>query len=178
MRTAKRIGPKWHARLGLAALVMLWMLLTLDIIWPWVSRLGNRLPEVETSMPGQTNYLIIAPEALHRVASAWAEYRKSTGYNTAVLLVAPVQSKAVVIRDLIRRVRAETEPSYPLFVLLIGHAHPSSSHLDVFLPAAYFSVDTSQFPGYGSDPIPSDDVFAGDVPSGTRRSTRCDSWGT
>ena len=57
-------------------------------------------------MPGQTNYLIIAPEALHRVASAWAEYRKSTGYNTAVLLVAPVQSKAVVIRDLIRRVRA------------------------------------------------------------------------
>ncbi len=159
----KQAAPNTRARLGLTALVTLWMLLTLDAVWPYVSQPRSEPSEAEMSVPHRTDYLVVAPQALRSVASAWADYRRSTGYDTEVLLLAPTQAKAAVIRQLIRQVYARSGAGSPLYVLLIGHAHPFSSQSDTFLPAAYFTVDSSRFPGYGADPVPSDDAFAGDV---------------
>lgn len=148
------------------ALIMVWTLLILDMIWPVIAGLSISSSDLRSREPDGVNYLIIAPLSLGKSATAWADYRKSRGYRAQVNVVTPEQAKVEVMRNLIQKTYADSGKPYPFYVLLIGHAHPFSSHPDSYLPAASFSVDPSQYPGYGTDPIPSDDVLISEVPGG------------
>lgn len=68
---------KWLRSIASVILVAFWILLTLDILWPVISSLSNLPSNAKLLEPGSINYLIIAPEALSKSASAWAEYRTS-----------------------------------------------------------------------------------------------------
>jgi hypothetical protein len=157
---------KLPLKIGFTILIALWILLTLDILWPIISNLSNSPVKMKVPQPGGVNYLVIAPLALGKSASAWADYRRSTGYQTQLVLLPPVQARAEEIRDLIQKRYAESGNPYPFYVLLMGHAHPFSSHPNAFLPAAHFTVDPSRTSAYGTDPIASDDVYTSFNPNG------------
>jgi hypothetical protein len=152
-------------------LLSVWVVLTLTIVWPELYMLSDFPAKGKPVEPDATNYLIIAPQQLKDSAFAWADYRTMTGFHTRVFLLAQDQAKVSAIRDLIQKSYAESGRPYPFYVLLIGHAHPSSSFPDTFLPAANFSVDPNMFSGYGKDPIASDDAFAAAFSRGIPRKT-------
>ena len=152
-------------------LVALWILFTLDILWPVISSLSNSPSNTKFLEPGSINYLIVAPKALSNSASAWAEYRTSTGYHTQVILLEKSQAEADSIRELIKNTYIQSKEPDLFYVLLIGHAHPFSSHPDTYLPALHFFVRPDQSSGYGNDPIASDDALVGNFPSRTSSTT-------
>ncbi len=161
-----KIPPNWLLNSFYTILITLWVILSLDIIWPVLANLNN--PPRKVTLPGQggINYLIIAPQALQESASAWGEYRNSTGYYTQVVLLASGQARIETIRDLIHKAYTYNGKPYPFYVLLMGHAHPFSSYPDTFLPATHFSVDLNRSSSYGTDPIASDDGYASTDPYG------------
>jgi hypothetical protein len=160
------------ASLGvIMALIVLWTILTADILWPVISDLNYSSSKLKSPEPGGANYLVIAPQALGKSASAWADYRRTTGYQSQVILLSPDQATVEEIGELIQKTYAESGKPYPFCVLLIGHAHPYSSYPETYLPAAHFSVDPSQFSGYGTDPIASDDGYIDDSSSGIPSNT-------
>ncbi len=152
-------------------LITVWILLTLNIIWPLIFELSRSPSSIKPLKPNGVNYLIIAPQALAQSASAWADYRKSTGYETQVRLISRNQAKGREIQALIQETFEASGKPYPFFVLLIGHAHPFSSHPGAYLPAAHFFVDPALSSGYGTDPIASDDALVADFSSGIPRNT-------
>ena len=155
-----RNPPRWFLRSGCLILIALWAILTFDILWPVITNLYNSPSKLKLPGPGGVNYLVIAPQALEKCASAWADYRNSTGYNTQVVLLAPGQARIEIIRNLIPKIYGESGKPYPFYVLLMGHAHPFSSYPESFLPTTHFSVDPNRSSGYGTDPIASDDGYA------------------
>lgn len=167
-RTRISINPwKWLFKLGYVILAALWILLTLDILWPLFSDRRNSPESLRPHELAGTNYLIIAPQALGKGASAWADYRRGTGYQTQVILLTPSQAKPDEIRDLIQETYEKSRKPFPFYVLLIGQAHSFSSHPNSYLPTTHFSVDPNQSSGYGTDPIASDDGFISVDPNGT-----------
>ena len=167
-----RVSINQEGRIGLfTVLIALWAILTADILWPIISDLNPSPSKLKPPEPGGANYLVIAPQALGKGAAAWEDYRRDTGYQAKVVLLSPEQEKVEEIRELIQETYAESGKPYPFYVLLIGHAHPFSSHSDTYLPAAHFSVDPRRFSGYGTDPIASEDGYAGDLSSGIPSNT-------
>jgi peptidase C25-like protein len=154
-----RYAWKWLLRIGLVMLTALWILLTPDMLWPVISKLHSSPSNMKTLEPEGVNYLVIAPQALAESASAWANYRRSEGYQTQAVLLTPSQAKAESIRDLIQKTYTQNKEPNPFYVLLIGHAHPDSSHPDTYLPSGHFVVSPDQSSGYGTDPIASDDAL-------------------
>ena len=126
---------------------------------------------MKTLEPDGIQYLVIAPQTLAESASAWASYRRSEGYETQVVLLTPSQAQADSIRDLIKKTYAQSKESNPFYVLLIGHAHPFSSHPDTYLPSAQFLVSQDLSSGYGPDPIASDDALVDNFSTGITRNT-------
>ncbi len=161
-----KIPPNWFLYSFYTILISLWVILSLDIIWPVLANLHNSPHKAKLPGQGAINYLIIAPQALQESASAWGEYRNSTGYYTQVVLLASGQARTKTIRDLIQETYADSGKPYPFFVLLMGHAHSFSSHPDTFLPAAHFSVDPMRSSSFGSSPIASDDGYVSANPNG------------
>lgn len=149
----------------------IWILLTLDIIWPLIFELSLSPSNIKLPGPNGVNYLIIAPQALAQSASAWADYRKSTGYETQVSLISRNQTKGREIQALIQETFKSSGRPYPFFVLLIGHAHPFSSHPGAYLPSAHFFVDRALSSGYDTDPMASDDALGTDFSGGIPRDT-------
>lgn len=166
MDKIKNIHQKRLIKISIIAMTPLWCLLTLVIVWPLFSDLISSHSNVKLPEPVGVNYLVIAPQALEKSASAWADYRRSTGYQTRVILLPPGPATTQVIRDSIQNTFEQSGSPYPFYVLLIGHAHPLSSNPDTYLPAATFSIDPNQFSFYGADPIASDDGFVGEYTSG------------
>jgi hypothetical protein len=171
-RSGIRINPwNWLFRIGYVLLITLWILLSLDILWPVFSNVSTSPSNIKPIAPNSVNYLIIAPQALAQSASAWADYREATGHQTRVIFLTPNQAKAKVIQDLIQETYTGSGKPYPFYVLLIGHAHPFSSHPDTYLPSAQFFVSQDLSSGYGPNPIASDDALVGNFSSGDSRNT-------
>ncbi len=160
-------GKTHSRRAGLAKVLLLvaWAFLTLLIAWPTMSTAVHpRLPpRVET--PGHIHYLVVAPEGLSRTALAWADYRAATGYESHTVLLAPADASPDNIRRVVQEAYRLSGKAHPLYVLLVGHAHPSSSHPEAFLPTSELSIDTRQFSGWGADPLASDDGFISPLPA-------------
>jgi hypothetical protein len=156
----------WMIWKGYSILIVLWVILTLILIWPKIQFTGNGSLVLKQPEPGGVNFLIIAPWGLAKSASAWADYREDTGYQTRVVLLTRDQAVSERIRAVIQEMYTDSGKPYPFYVLLIGHAHPFSSHSHTFLPTAHFSFDISQFSGYGAAPIPSDDGYTSASPNG------------
>lgn len=161
-----RIFREWLFRLGYMILIIAWVILTLDITWPAISTLRNSQVKYKITESSGVNYLVIAPQALEKTASAWADYRESSGYQTEVILLSPSQAKEQLISELIQNTYAENKEPTPFYVLLVGHAHPFSSNPDTFIPAAHFTVDQSRSSTFGPDPIASDDGYASNNSTG------------
>lgn len=151
---------QWCRKAGVTLLAGLWVLLTLLIIWPVAGGQGGAPSRVGSTGSASADYLVIAPQGLANSAAAWVQYRNSTGYQAQGVLLAPDQVTAETIRDVIHKTYAESGGSRPLYVLLMGHAHPDSPHAGAFLPAAHFTVEPDQFSGWGADPLASDDGLA------------------
>lgn len=160
---SRRSRSPWKLplRIGFVISIAFWILLTLGILWPLISSRSLSHANIKPPKPDGINYLIIAPQGLSESASAWADYRASTGYQTQLVLLSPHQAKPDSIRDSIREIYAQSGEPYPFYVLLIGHAHPFSSYPEAYLPTAHFSVDPDLSSGYGTEPIASDDALVG-----------------
>lgn len=147
-------------------LILLWALLTLVMAWPTLAHWLDNTPQARPPRAGGANYLIVAPEALESSAQAWANYRRERGYATEVVLLSSDTTTVEHIRGAIYRAYIEGGRPYPFFVLLLGHAHPTSFFSASYLPAAYFYADEGYMamvrPDLRRDAIASDDAYAVD----------------
>jgi hypothetical protein len=143
--------------------ILLWALLTLVMAWPTLAHWLDNTPQARPPRADGVNYLIVAPEALEGSAQAWANYRRERGYATKVVLLSSDTTTVEHIRGAIHRAYIEGGRPYPFFVLLLGHAHPTSSFPASYLPAAYFCVDEKYVamtrPNLRRDAIASDDAY-------------------
>lgn len=153
--TSSQSGPqiKW------VFLACFWILLTLSLIWPLIARVVNSMEPVTRTEAGGTNYLIIAPYALSKAANAWADYRFQAGYQVHVTTIPPEEMQVQQIREIVQKTYQEEGKPSPFYVLLLGHAHPDSSHPETYLPAGHQLIDLVQFGGPGIEAVASDDLF-------------------
>ncbi|RPI85481.1 MAG: hypothetical protein EHM41_10795, partial [Chloroflexi bacterium] len=140
-------------------LTSIWFLLTLSLIWPFIARIANSREPVTGTNTGGTNYLIIAPDALTQAANEWASYRQRTGYQVRVITLPPEKMQVRQVRELIQKNFYEGGKPSPFYVLLLGHAHPDSSHPESYLPAVHLKIDLKQFGGPRIEVVASDDLF-------------------
>jgi hypothetical protein len=139
-------------------LILVWLALSVPLAWSAYAALADRLPPAKNPPPGGTNYLIISPPVLETSAKAWAEYRRSTGYVADILTVE--EPEFPDLRSQIQEIYVESGRPFPFFVLLLGHAHPDSSHPEAYLPPGLLESGEYAYYLSGTETIASDSLYA------------------
>jgi hypothetical protein len=167
MTSTKTMNPRqergrrrrWQLRFRHAALVGLWLWLSLALTWPRLAGWFDNTPEPHPLSAGRANYVIVAPRGLAESAEAWAAYRRTTGYSVQLLVVTPAESTAERVGAAVQQIYEASGQPYPFYVLLLGHAHPQSLYPDTYLPTGEFAVDVARFSGYDQGRTASDDAY-------------------
>lgn len=119
---------------------VIWLWLTLSLLWPGVASALDNTPAARPPLPEGVNYVVVAPAGLAETAQAWATYRQQTGYQTKLLLVAPEQATIEVMRPQLQAIYEASGRPYPFYLLLVGQAHTPSA-VETYLPAVQLPLD-------------------------------------
>ncbi len=151
---------------GYLVFISAWALLSVSLVWPWLTPLLDNTPAPRPPTAGGVNYLIVAPERLEVSAESWAVYRRERGYTVQVVTF-PLEAATVEnIRAAVQRVYNDSGRPYPFYVLLLGQAHPLyPESAETYLPAAAVPLNLLKpyIDEVGYDFIASDDAYALDA---------------
>lgn len=150
------------ARLIRIGLGLIWLWLTLALLWPVIATAVDNTPAPRLAQNNGVNYLILAPEALQASAQAWAAYRQTRGYIPQVKTFTPATNTGENLRRAVEESYLASGRPYPFYVLLLGHANQWEAADASYLPAGTVPIDLPQkyLDIVGFDHIASDDAYA------------------
>ncbi|MGD9093010.1 MAG: C25 family cysteine peptidase, partial [Anaerolineales bacterium] len=151
--------PRPHAR-AILLLIILWLLLTLILVWPKMARWRDNTPSFQAPLPGGYNYLIVAPLGFQSIAQSWGNYRQSTSYQVGIMLVDGYEAAPEYVRWIVHQTYERSGRPYPFYVLLLGHAHPHSNFPQNYLPASGLELANEHAAILGFNRVPSDGAYA------------------
>lgn len=140
---------------------ILWAMLTSALIWPVLAPWRDANPSARPPTANGVNYLIIAPQGLESSAKDWAAYRRERGYEPAAFIL-PEETTAQEIRWIIQEIYHRSGEPHPFYVLLLGHAHPLSSHPYSYLPTDKLPLKHAEALAWGYGHLPGDGGYTFD----------------